>query len=106
MPSGSDKWIRSIKDNPAGKVVADPEGTRWEWQSDEETSHLLKRLNNDELSIEKTDIRPSLEDRASKAAATSKPTSPITASNPLKPGARDKGGGFNPYDHSGKSKRR
>ena len=36
MPSGSDKWIRSIKDNPAGKVVADPEGNRWEWQSDED----------------------------------------------------------------------
>ena len=60
MPSGSDKWIRSIKDNPAGKVVADPEGNRWEWQSDDETSHLLKKLNNDELSIEKTDLRPTL----------------------------------------------
>jgi hypothetical protein len=55
MPSG-DKWIRSVKDNPAGKVVADPEGNRWEWQSDDETAHLLKKLNNDELSIEKTDI--------------------------------------------------
>jgi hypothetical protein len=99
MPSGSDKWIRSIKDNPAGKVVADPEGNRWEWQSDDETAHLLKKLNNEELSIEKTDIRPSLKG-APKAAEPGKP------SLPLKPDARDKGGGFNPYDNSGKPKRR
>jgi hypothetical protein len=26
-------------------------------------------------------------------------------SRPLKPGARDSGGGFNPYDHAGKKKR-
>ena len=30
MAGGQDKWIRSVKDNPAGKVVADPEGNRWE----------------------------------------------------------------------------
>jgi hypothetical protein len=105
MPSGSDKWIRSVKENPAGKVVADPEGNRWEWQSDEETAHLLKKLNNDELSIEKTDIRPSLQKGAGKAAA-SKPAPAPTVRHPLKPGAPDKGGGFNPYDHSGKPKRR
>ena len=103
MPSGSGKWIRSIKDNPAGKVVADPEGNRWEWQSDEETAHLLKKLNNDELAIEKTDIRPPLRDSLENAAST-KPAAPER--RPLKPGARDKGGGFNPYDHSGKPKRR
>jgi hypothetical protein len=104
MPSGSDKWIRSIKDNPAGKVVADPEGTRWEWQSDEETAHLLKKLNNDELSIERTDIRPPLKGSDAKDAAPSEP--PPRERNPSKPDARDKGGGFNPYDNSGKPKRR
>ena len=103
MASGSDKWIRSIKDNPAGKVVADPEGNRWEWQSDEETAHLLEKLDNDELSIEKTDIRPPLKGNLKDAAST-EPAPPER--KPLKPGARDKGGGFNPYDHSGTPKRR
>jgi hypothetical protein len=44
MPSGSDKWIRSIKDNPAGTAVCDPEGDRWQWPSDEGTARLLKKL--------------------------------------------------------------
>jgi hypothetical protein len=104
MPSG-DKWIRSVKDNPAGKVVADPEGNRWEWQSEDETAHLLKKLNNDELSIEKTDLHPRLKTGAGKTAAPPKSAPATTPANSLKP-ARDKGGGFNPYDHSGKSKRR
>jgi hypothetical protein len=106
MPSGSDKWIRSLKDNPAGKVVADTEGNRWEWQSDEETAYLLKKLNNDELSIEKTDIRPSLNESADKATRATKPSAARTAGKPLRPSAPDKGGGFNPYDNSGKAKRR
>lgn len=102
MPSNSDKWIRSIKDNPAGKVVADPEGNRWEWQSNDETSHLLKKLSNDELAIESTNLHPTLDAGGDKAAtpATSKRTKA-----PLKPGARDSGGGFNPYDHAGKKRR-
>jgi hypothetical protein len=111
MP-GSDKWIRSIKDNPAGKVVADPEGNRWEWQSEDETAHQLKKLNNDELSIEKTDIRPSLKGAtpqsgvAHKTAPTDKPKADPPGARPPKSGARDSGGGFNPYDSSGKPKRR
>lgn len=102
MPPGSDKWIRirSIKDNPAGKVVADNEGNRWEWQSDDETNHQLKKLNNDELAIERTDLRPTLKPAAANAASRAK------APKLTKPGARDAGGGFNPYDHSGKPKRR
>jgi hypothetical protein len=110
MPSGSDKWIRSIKDNPAGKVVADPEGNRWEWQSTDDTSHLLKKLNNDELSIENTDIRPSLKGGGAKmgvpheTAPVGKPEAPLGRA--LKTGARDSGGGFNPYDNSSKPKRR
>jgi hypothetical protein len=102
MPSNSDKWIRSIKDNPAGKVVADPEGNRWEWQAEDETAHLLKKLTNEELSIESTDLHPKLErpDREKKAAPEPKRTAKA-----LKPGARDSGGGFNPYDHAGKKRR-
>ena len=112
MPSNSDKnsgsdkksgkWIRPIKDNPAGRVVADPEGNRWEWQSNDETSHLLKKLNNDALAIEKTDLHPPLERREQRNAA---PTPAKPLSRPSRPGARDAGGGFNPYDHSGKKGR-
>jgi hypothetical protein len=103
MPSNSDKWIRSVKDNPAGKVVADPEGNRWEWQSEDETSHLLKKLNNDELAIEKTDLHPTLAKRRGEKAAA--PATEKRRSHPLKPGARDKGGGLNPYDNAGKKRR-
>jgi hypothetical protein len=109
MP-GSDKWIRSIKDNPAGKVVAGPEGNRWEWQAEDETAHQLEKLRNDSLSIEKTDIRPSLGKQQQPPVAhktapqRSKPAQP--SGGPLRPGARDAGGGFNPYDSSGKPKRR
>ena len=99
MPSSSDKWIRSIKDNTAGKVVADPEGNRWQWEADEDTARLLKKLNNDALAIEKTDIRPNPASGAKNADARK--------AGPLKkPGTRDSGGGFNPYDHAGKAKRR
>jgi len=98
MPSNSDKWIRSVKDNSAGKVVADPEGNRWEWQTNDDTSHLLKKLNNDELAIEATDLHPTPASPERKAAAPKSKT-------PLKPGARDSGGGFNPYDHAGKKRR-
>ena len=98
MPSNSDKWIRSIKDNPSGKVVADPVGSRWEWQSDDETSHQLNKLSNDELAIESTDLHPKIDRTGEKTAASKR-------SRPLKPGARDSGGGFNPYDHAGKKKR-
>lgn len=102
MPSNSDKWIRSIKDNPAGKVVADPEGNRWEWQADDETSHLLKKLGNEELAIESTDLHPKVErpDQPRNASPTAKRTG-----RALKSGARDSGGGFNPYDHAGKKRR-
>jgi hypothetical protein len=102
MPSNSDKSIRSLKDNPAGKVVADPEGNRFECESPDDTSLLLKKLNNDELAIEKTDLYATPERAANTrtAAPASKP-----ASRPLKPGGRDSGGGFNPYDHAGKKRR-
>jgi hypothetical protein len=105
MPSSSDKWVRSLKDNPAGKVVADPVGNRWEWQADDETARLLNKLDNAELAIERTDIRLNRQSAAGKSAAPW-PSSEKAAGRLLKPGARDSGGGFNPYDHSGKPKRR
>ena len=76
MPPGSDKWIRSLTENQAGKVVADGERNRWEWQSDDDTHRLLKKLNNDELSIEKTDIRPTLKTGAQKTAAATPASKP------------------------------
>jgi hypothetical protein len=100
MPD-SKKWIGSIKDNPAGKVVADTGGNRWQWDSDDETQRLLKLLENDELAIEKTDIRPVPKQKA-KAAADA---APKPDSRPLKP-KTDSLGGFNPYDHAGKPRRR
>jgi hypothetical protein len=44
MAGGQDKWIRSVEDNPAGKIVADPEANRWEWEraAQEDTSRLLR----------------------------------------------------------------
>ena len=103
MPPGSDKWIRSLRENNAGKVVAEGDRNRWEWQSDDDTARLLKRLTNEELSIEKTDIRPTLSPSRKTVAGAS--IAAKQQSRPLKP-SRDAAGGFNPYDHSGKPKRR
>jgi hypothetical protein len=111
MPSGPDnKWIRSLKDNEAGRVVADPEGNRWQWDSDEATSHLLKKLHNEELAIEQTDIHPTPPAKAkpqdTPAREAKSPTAASPSLRPAKPGGRDAGGGFNPYDNSGRPKRR
>jgi hypothetical protein len=103
MPSGSDNKFRSIKDNPAGKVVADAEGNRWQWDTNDETALQLKKLNNDELAIERTDIHPRPTPRAEKVAA---PAKPKTADAKSLAKRRDAGGGFNPYDSPGKSRRR
>jgi hypothetical protein len=108
MTSGNDKWIRSVKDNAAGKVVADPEGNRWEWQDgDDATSHLLKRLHNDELAIEQTDIVPVVPAGRDTRQSSPEPAgaSRNDAQRPKRAG-RDAGGGFNPYDNSGKARRR
>ena len=102
MSSGSDNKIRSLKDNPAGQVVADAEGNRWQWDSDDETAIQLKKLNNDELAIERTDIHPLPTPPAGAAAGKS---AKIDAKKPLAK-RRDAGGGFNPYDSPGKSRRR
>jgi hypothetical protein len=106
MSPRSDKWIRSLKENPAGKVVADDEGNRWQWESDDETARQLKQLSNDELAIEKTDVRPVSTGRDRERRDAVPPLPRDAAGRPVKPGARDAGGGFNPYDHSGKPRRR
>jgi hypothetical protein len=106
MPPGHDKWIRSINDNPAGKVVADPEGNRWEWNRGDldETSRLLRKLNNDELAIEQTDIVPN---RARRGSAAKGDAPAKQHPKGLKKSAdRDAGGGFDPYDSSGRTRRR
>jgi len=79
-----------------------PAGNRWEWRSNDETSHLLKKLRNDELAIESTNLHRALDEGGEKKAA---PATPRRATRPMKPGARDSGGGFNPYDHAGKKRR-
>jgi hypothetical protein len=103
MVPGHDKWIRSLKDNSAGKVVADGGANRWEWQADDETARQLKKLHNDALAIERTDVRPTARTGGKAASASTKPAKPLGAV--LKP-SRDAGGGFNPYDHPGKPKKR
>ena len=102
MAPRSDKWIRPLKDNATGKVVADDEGNRWQWDSNDETARLLNRLDNDELAIEKSDLRPTARTAKRQTAAT--PHEGIARR--VKSGVRDAGGGFNPYDHSGKPRRR
>jgi hypothetical protein len=108
--TGDDKWIRSIKDNPAGKVVADPDGgNRWEWEQSgqDETSRLLRKLNNDELAIEQTDLVNSpLNDAPADAAERVARHAPALSKHPRKSRTRDAGGGFDPYDSSGKPRKR
>jgi hypothetical protein len=109
MPSGSDKWIRSIKDNPAGTVVADgPAGSRWQWESEDDTALQLEKLTNDDLAIEQTDIRP--RPGSARSAKATPPPAKTAATRPTpalkKAPPRDAGGGFNPYDNSGAPKRR
>jgi hypothetical protein len=105
MPSDRDKWIRSVKHNPAGKVVSDTEGNRWEWDPADldETGRLLQKLHNDELAIEHTDVVPVRRETSSETTSTRRDA-------PLKPlkksGGRDAGGGFNPEDNTGKPRRR
>jgi hypothetical protein len=103
--TGDDKSIRPLKDNAAGKVIADEAGSRWEWDraQQDDTSRLLRKLNNDELTIEQTNIR-----RKPYRTTGTHPNSVVTPpSKPLKKTeSRDAGGGFNPYDNSGKPRRR
>jgi hypothetical protein len=102
--TGDDKSIRPLKDNAAGKVVKDDAGSRWEWDGaqQDDTSRLLRKLNNEELAIEQTNIRP----KPYSARGTRQTGVTTPPSKPLKKPSRDAGGGFDPYDNSGKPRRR
>lgn len=100
--TGDNKWIRPLKDNAAGKVVKDGAGARWEWDAQQdETSRQLRKLQNEELAIEQTNIQP-----RGLARGTRRPPAVTPPSKPLKKASRDAGGGFNPYDNAGKPPRR
>lgn len=100
--TGDNKWIRPLKDNAAGKVVKDGAGARWEWDAQQdETSRQLRKLQNEELAIEHTNIQP-----RGLARGARRPPAVTPPSKPLKKASRDAGGGFNPYDNAGKPPRR
>ena len=104
MPT-ADKWIQSIKEKPAGKVVEEPNGTRWEWDGSDsdETSRLLQKLQNDELAIEQADLVPTGgRSKAGKSIARDVQGRPLER----KKSGRDTGRGFNRYDNSGQPSRR
>ena len=105
VTTGSDKWVRSLTDNPAGKVLDAPNGRRWEWdpEQDDETARQLGALHNEELAIERSGIVPTPRGVA-EPTADARPRSSQTPG--AKPGGRDAGGGFNPYDNPGKPNRR
>ena len=111
MTAGSDKWIRPLEDNAAGRVVDTPTGRRWEWDAgeDDETGRLLRKLHNEELSIERSGIVPNPKDpKSAHRAKQEQRDTPRSAQAPApkKRKGRDAGGGFNPYDNPGKSGRR
>jgi hypothetical protein len=106
-----DNWIRSLKDNRTGKVVNDGGGNRWEWEPSDadNTTHLLKKLQNDELSLEQTNVaKPGGVDRSKPDPKAPPPARRDSDAPPSRtaPRGRDAGGGFNPYDSSGKPSRR
>jgi hypothetical protein len=101
------KRIRRLEDNPAGRVVTGTIANRWEWSpiADDETSRLLRALQNDELRIE--DSKIARKPRASRKRNESDVALDLARRRARdQSGGRDAGGGFNPYDHSGKPRRR
>ena len=89
---------------PAGKVEFDSRGNSvWRWARDliEETSVLLKRLENKDLALEATGKVPVVgeAERASKkAGGKDRVDSKGAAKHPALRTERDKGGGFDPYN--------
>lgn len=109
MATGSDKWIRPLTDNRAGKVVDAPNGRRWEWgpEQDDETARQLGALHNEELAIERSGIVPTPRRTNYKVTEPSADAWPRRSQTPgEKSSGRDAGGGFDPYDNPGKPDRR
>ena len=102
------KRIRRLEDNPAGRVVTDTLANRWEWSPIEpdETARLLRALQNDELRIERSRITGKPESRLRKRNESDVALDLARRRAHEESGGRDAGGGFDPYDHSGKPRRR
>ena len=104
----NEKRIRRLEDNPAGRVVTDPSVNRWEWSPlvQDETARLLRTLQNDELQIERSSIerKPRAAPQKRNEADVARDLAPHRVLDPSR--GRDAGGGFNPYDHSGRPRRR
>ena len=108
LTAGPDKRIRSLDDNPSGKVVDTPSGRRWEWSpdQDDETGRRLKQLHSDELTIERSDVVPGGPRSATAAPSSEERRRNVEMPAPGKRTPRDAGGGFDPYDNPGKPGRR
>ena len=95
-----------------GRVAVDERGRSvWQWTGDiDSTTSLLKSLNTDALSLEKTnefarpdvDFRPDSRAKSGAASDRQRSTSEVTQTRKsVAPGSGSKpGGGFNPYDNS------
>jgi hypothetical protein len=96
---------------PPGKVVVDSRGRNvWQWAKDvlENTSVLLKRLENKDLALEPTRKVPILSGRPQQAAGTKAAAAVAKAKTSdaqaparapaLQPGKKSGGGGFDPYN--------
>ena len=91
VTTGSDKWVRSLTDNPAGKVLDAPNGRRWEWdpEQDDETARQLGALHNEELAIERSGIVPTPRQTARGVAEPTADARPRSSQTPgAKPGIR------------------
>ena len=64
----------------------------------EDTSRLLRKLNNDELAIEQTDLVPNRLRRRDPTAKRAEKRDPDLSKALEKSSRPDAGGGFNPYD--------
>jgi hypothetical protein len=113
MDSGPHKLKPTTADNPAGHITMDARGRNiWQWKDEQldSTTIMLRRLENDELSLEPTrqvravaaDKRSAREKLRSRASAR-----PADENNDDNAELRidttltvNMGGGFNPYDNS------
>jgi hypothetical protein len=108
MANENDKKIRRLEHNPAGRVVTDAVANRWEWSpiADDETARLLRALQNDALRIERSKITPRSHSATHRRNEADVALDLARRRTHDESGGRDAAGGFNPYDHSAKPRRR
>ena len=96
MDTGTRKRIRSLDDNPDGKVVSDAGGNRWQWKSDgdDRTTRLLRKLSNTDLALEPTGVVRKLSPAGDKRPANTS----WEVGLDLDDTAVTSGGGFDPYN--------